>query len=82
MSTEPIITVGPIIWTSQHDAMEASIAMFRHQLERHIREWWGDRCEDFDPDCFCCQKWAAFDQVVENNLEQRTGSSGISRGDQ
>lgn len=27
-----------------------------------ITEWWGPRCEDFEPECFCCKAWLAYDQ--------------------
>lgn len=29
-----------------------------------ITEQFGERCSDFEPGCFCCQAWAAFDAIL------------------
>lgn len=29
-----------------------------------IKDYWGDRCPDSDPDCACCQAWAEFDRLT------------------
>jgi hypothetical protein len=29
-----------------------------------VEEYWGKRCDTFDPDCCCCQAWKAFDRLV------------------
>lgn len=35
-----------------------------------VVEHWGERCSDFEPECFCCKAWAQYDQLVqaENDL--------------
>ena len=32
-------------------------------LEEAIREYFGERCPDFEPGCPCCRAWAEFDSV-------------------
>lgn len=24
--------------------------------------FWGDRCSDYDPDCWCCKAWRRYDE--------------------
>ena len=33
-------------------------------IEEAVREWWGERCPDFDFTCACCQAWLQFDKLV------------------
>lgn len=41
-------------------------------LEEAIREYWGERCPDFEPGCPCCRAWAEFDQLNEKAGDWQT----------
>ena len=28
-----------------------------------VTEQWGERCPDFDPDCYCCLAWREIDEL-------------------
>lgn len=28
---------------------------------------WGERCDEYAADCFCCRVWRQFDQLVAQN---------------
>jgi len=32
-------------------------------IEEAIRNYWGERCPDYDADCFVCQAWKEFDTI-------------------
>ena len=34
-----------------------------------IREHWGERCPDFDPECWCCRAWAEYDEITRLRAE-------------
>lgn len=34
-------------------------------IEEAIAEHWGERCPDFEPECFLCQVWAKLDALTE-----------------
>ena len=38
------------------------------KVEEAISEHWGDRCQDFDADCACCQTWSEYDRLVSAAL--------------
>ena len=42
----------------------------RDEIEKLILTTYGERCPDFQEDCICCKKWAAFDTLVENPFEE------------
>jgi len=29
-----------------------------------ITEAFGERCEDFEPECYCCKAWAEYDRLA------------------
>jgi hypothetical protein len=31
-----------------------------------LTEWFGERCLDYAPGCYCCEKWKLLDQLTEN----------------
>jgi len=41
----------------------------RTTAETLLTEWFGERCDDFDADCLCCQRWAALDVLLRNPFE-------------
>lgn len=38
--------------------------------EPMLREWFGERCADFEPDCHVCQRWAALDALTKNPFSE------------
>lgn len=35
----------------------------------YVEEWFGERCEEFEPNCICCRKWQAFDELFKGPEE-------------
>lgn len=33
--------------------------------EKFLKIWFGEKCEDFDEDCPCCQRWALLEKLLE-----------------
>lgn len=33
------------------------------KIKEAITEHWGERCDDFDADCVCCQAWKEWDDL-------------------
>jgi len=33
--------------------------------------FFGERCSEFEPECECCKRWAAFDVLVQNPFVDR-----------
>lgn len=38
---------------------------FMRTVQDFVREMFGDRCDDFDPDCPTCKLWQLHDQMRE-----------------
>jgi hypothetical protein len=38
-------------------------AGFLATYQLYIAQHWGDRCEEIEPGCPCCDMWILFDQV-------------------
>lgn len=61
---------GPYDPPNQDEIDELESAL-RHvaliATETFVREYYGDRCDDFDPLCTLCRKWRAFDELFELN---------------
>lgn len=36
--------------------------MFKERAAKLITQHYGQRCDDFEPECICCQIWAEFDK--------------------
>ena len=39
---------------------ETALAM-QALTKKWMENWWGERCPDFEENCYCCQAWKAFD---------------------
>ena len=35
------------------------------QIEEAIREYWGERCEDYYEGCYTCDTWKKYDELVD-----------------
>jgi hypothetical protein len=56
-------------WSSEHLHFDTRAKVVRSFAEPLLREFFGDRCEDFEPGCECCKRWAALDRLLENPFE-------------
>ena len=58
---------------------EAVHEMMRNHVkvvaEAMLRDWWGERCPDFDPDCECCKHWYLLDQLVDEDNRPPVGET-------
>lgn len=52
-----ITRVGPIYWFTNR--------FTRWWLRLWIGGWYGNRCEEFQDGCGCCEAWKAFDKLFE-----------------
>lgn len=34
-------------------------------VEPFLKEWFGDRCPDFDENCIVCKKWQLYDKLIK-----------------
>lgn len=41
-------------------------AKIREASEKLLKEFFGPRCKEFEPDCICCQRYKAMDDLLEN----------------
>jgi sulfite reductase beta subunit-like hemoprotein len=39
-------------------------------IEEALREYWGERCEDYEAGCGVCEGWRAFNKVFPRNENQ------------
>lgn len=38
----------------------------REQILWWLTEYFGRRCDEYEPTCIVCQKWKAFDEIFED----------------
>jgi len=41
-----------------------------NMIEEAIKNYWGERCPDYDADCVVCQAWKEFDRFVKHTGEE------------
>jgi len=70
--SDTTITDVKITYTSDYEHFAASVRAFDDRARDMLTEHFGERCEDFDADCPCCQRWAAYDTLVENPFDEPT----------
>lgn len=46
-------------------------------IEQAVKDYWGDRCEDFNHECVCCQAWAEIDIYKKAFEKQKEYSSKL-----
>ena len=34
--------------------------------EEFLEEFWGEKCEEFDENCYICQRWQALEDLLYN----------------
>ena len=39
-------------------------------IEQAIVDQWGERCDEFDPDCFTCRAWKALDFLAAEQVRE------------
>ena len=40
-------------------------------IKKAVKEYYGKRCPDFDPECIVCQAWAEFDVAKRRQRKER-----------
>lgn len=45
-----------------------------------IVDYWGERCPDYDVDCFCCKAWEQFDIMHEATAMLATRHQNSAKG--
>jgi hypothetical protein len=72
------IKAGVVHWTGkekEHEYWECNAcfdeAVHECWLEEKIEKYYGERCKDFEPTCFCCQAWAVYDAIREERKVSR-----------
>lgn len=43
--------------------LESQGRALKEQMRLWLLEWAGERCADFDPGCYCCDSWQAWDRI-------------------
>lgn len=38
-----------------------------NKIEEALIAYWGERCEDYDENCYCCQAWAEYDSLQKGS---------------
>lgn len=46
------------------------ITDFLARYEDFVRWYYGERCEDYEPDCCVCQGWKVFDKFADDVVEK------------
>ena len=64
------ITEYKVMYPSDWDRHEAWVRPLRDAALVYLHEFWGERCPDYSPDCFCCQRWDLFDKLIENPFDK------------
>lgn len=59
--TEPLVQVSELV--AKFEVMAGHV---RTIAEEMLTEQFGERCSEYDPDCMCCQRWKALDELVSN----------------
>ncbi len=54
--------------TSNEDValFDNMVSRFRVRVACYIKEFFGERCKDFEEHCECCKRWKLFDELIEN----------------
>lgn len=67
----------PLTYYEQWEVDAASVqAVARGVLESHF----GRRCEEYEPGCPCCERWALLERLLANPYEDTTEQSN-NRGE-
>lgn len=46
-----------------NQCLESQGRTLKEQVRLWLLEWAGERCEEFAPDCYCCESWKSWDQM-------------------
>lgn len=52
------------------DTFDMMAGHLRIIAETMLRDFFGERCEDFDEDCECCRRWKLLDALTENPFKE------------
>jgi hypothetical protein len=34
------------------------------EIEWYLIKWWGDKCDEFEPECELCKRWKAYEDLI------------------
>lgn len=54
---------------SDQERFAAMAVGVRYVAESMLNEFYGERCETFEPSCVCCNRWRHLDALVANPFE-------------
>lgn len=52
-----------------YPAFVAAVGAVRHKAEPFLKQFFGERCPDFEADCEACKRWAALETLLDNPFE-------------
>lgn len=55
---------------SEHTDFEDSCDFLRLESSEFLKTWFGPKCEDFEPNCECCQRWKALETLFNNPFDE------------
>lgn len=55
---------------SDYDEFEYFVEPIRGQTEMFLLDQFGEKCNDYDEGCECCQRWKAFEDLFENPYKE------------
>lgn len=44
------------------DLTEDDAVKFLDSYREYVEGYWGPRCSDYEPDCWCCKAWSRYDK--------------------
>jgi hypothetical protein len=72
MSGDVYICVDAIKFRSEWDKWEAMSQQAKYLAMNLLTDQFGNRCDEFEDGCPCCQRWKAFDDLFANPHEELT----------
>ncbi len=59
-----------IEWKSEYQRFSHLARAVRVEAEVLLVQEFGERCEDYEPECLCCKRWKALDDLIANPYEE------------
>lgn len=57
-----------------NQCLESQGRTLKEQVRLWLLEWAGERCDEFAPDCYCCEAWKSWDQMFAG-VDESCGDS-------
>lgn len=55
---------------TDHEEFEAHVVKVLNPARKFLIKWFGQRCEEYDPNCECCRRWRLLDNLLENPFDE------------